>query len=82
MLLSQINRPDPAHLHLTGTGLTHLNSAAARDAMHTNLQADTLSDSMTMFRMGLEGGNPAVGQIGVQPEWFHKGVVSQIFVGL
>lgn len=68
-----ITHPDPAHLHLTGTGLTHLGSAAARDAMHTTLQAETLSDSMKMFRMGLEGGRPAQGQIGVQPEWFYKG---------
>ncbi|MBV9912020.1 MAG: hypothetical protein JOZ93_05555, partial [Sinobacteraceae bacterium] len=31
------------------------------------------SDSMKMFRMGLEGGKPPEGQIGVQPEWFYKG---------
>ncbi len=68
-----ITHPDPSHLHLTGTGLTHLGSAAARDAMHTTLQAETLSDSMKMFRMGLEGGRPAQGKTGVQPEWFYKG---------
>jgi hypothetical protein len=28
---------------------------------------------MKMFRMGLEGGKPAKGQTGVQPEWFYKG---------
>lgn len=32
--LPPITHPDPAHLHLTGTGLTHLGSAATRDAMH------------------------------------------------
>ena len=32
-LVSPINHPDPAHLHLTGTGLTHLGSAATRDSM-------------------------------------------------
>ncbi|NBO21337.1 MAG: GguC protein [Rhodobacteraceae bacterium] len=69
-----ITHPDPAHMHLTGTGLTHLGSAAARDAMHAKLAgADTLTDSMKMFRMGLEGGRPADGQIGAQPEWFYKG---------
>ncbi len=26
-----------------------------------------------MFRMGLEGGKPKAGEIGVQPEWFYKG---------
>jgi hypothetical protein len=69
-----ITHPDPTHLHLTGTGLTHLGSAAARDAMHTKLGSnETLTDSMKMFRMGLEAGRPAAGQIGAQPEWFYKG---------
>jgi hypothetical protein len=69
-----VSHPDPAHLHLTGTGLTHLGSASARDAMHAKLEgAETLTDSMKMFRMGLEGGRPAVGDVGAQPEWFYKG---------
>jgi hypothetical protein len=71
-----ISHPDPAHLHLTGTGLTHLGSAAARDAMHQKLTAgggENLTDSMKMFRMGLEGGKPRKGKVGVQPEWFYKG---------
>ncbi len=60
MLDCPVRHPDPAHLHLTGTGLTHLGSAATRDAMHAKLQkAETLTDSMKMFRMGLEGGKPA-----------------------
>ncbi len=74
--LPPITHPDPAHLHLTGTGLTHLGSAATRDAMHkkTNEAAEeTLTDSMKMFRMGLEGGKPRAGETGVQPEWFYKG---------
>ena len=29
---------------------------------------------MKIFRMGLEGGKPGAGKIGVQPEWFFKGV--------
>jgi hypothetical protein len=32
-----------------------------------------LTDSMKMFRAGLEGGRPAPGAIGVAPEWFYKG---------
>ena len=75
--LAPIDHPDPAHLYVTGTGLTHLGSAATRDAMHkANQQAAAetpLTDSMKMFRMGLEGGKPKAGQIGVQPEWFYKG---------
>ena len=32
-----------------------------------------LTDSMKMFRWGVEGGRPAAGQIGISPEWFYKG---------
>ena len=67
-----LRHPDPGHMHITGTGLTHLGSASARDAMHANAAAD-LTDSLKMFRMGLDGGKPAGGQRGVQPEWFYKG---------
>lgn len=74
-VLSPITHPDPAHLLVTGTGLTHLGSADTRDAMHTKLAADetALTDSMKMFRMGLENGKPEEGQQGAQPEWFYKG---------
>ena len=74
-VLLPVTHPDPAHMHLTGTGLTHLGSAATRDAMHTQAaqKEETLTDSMKMFRMGIEGGKPADGEIGVQPEWFYKG---------
>ncbi len=73
-LVSPIAHPDPAHLHLTGTGLTHLGSAATRDAMHKKLDGEeTLTDSMKMFKMGIEGGKPKPGEEGVQPEWFYKG---------
>ena len=74
-LLSPIEHPDPTHLYVTGTGLTHLGSAATRDSMHKTAAQDeaTLTDSMKMFRMGLEGGKPAEGEVGVQPEWFYKG---------
>jgi hypothetical protein len=69
-----ITHPDLTHMHLTGTGLTHLGSAATRDAMHAKLDgAETLTDSMKMFQMGLADGRPAPGQVGVQPEWFYKG---------
>ncbi|MFJ6324122.1 MULTISPECIES: AraD1 family protein [unclassified Rhizobium] len=74
--LPPITHPDAAHLHLTGTGLTHLGSAATRDSMHkktTEAAEETLTDSMKMFRMGIEGGKPKAGEKGVQPEWFYKG---------
>ena len=74
-LLAPVDHPDPAHCFVTGTGLTHLGSADARDAMHAKIGGDVaaLSDSMKMFRMGVEGGKPAGGGVGVQPEWFYKG---------
>jgi len=71
-LLAPIHHPDPAHLHLTGTGLTHLGSAATRSAMHAKAKEDDATDSMKMFRMGIENGKPAA-LPGVQPEWFYKG---------
>jgi hypothetical protein len=74
-LLTPLAHPDPAHCHVTGTGLTHLGSAAARDQMHQKLGAAeaTLTDSMKIFKAGVEGGRCADGQPGVQPEWFYKG---------
>lgn len=74
-ILPPIDHPDAAHCYVTGTGLTHLGSADARDAMHKKIGGDiaTLSDSMKMFRMGVEGGKPDTGTPGVQPEWFYKG---------
>ena len=73
-VLTPIDHPDAAHLYVTGTGLTHLGSAEGRDKMHKSL-ADpaSLTDSMKMFKMGLEGGKPGKGETGVQPEWFYKG---------
>jgi hypothetical protein len=72
-LLPPIDHPDPAHLYLTGTGLTHLGSADSRAEMHQKAAAGAVTDSMRMFLMGVEGGKPASGQQGVQPEWFYKG---------
>lgn len=72
-VLPPIDHDDPAHLLLTGTGLTHLGSAAERDRMHAKLNAENLTDSMKMFKLGVEGGKPAPGETGVAPEWFFKG---------
>ena len=86
-VLAPIDHQDPAHLHLTGTGLTHLGSADARNAMHKTGVHETgghekdghgtadenLTPSMQMFRLGLEGGKPEPGQVGAMPEWFYKG---------
>lgn len=74
-ILPPLTHPDPAHCLVTGTGLTHLGSADARSAMHANVSADDaeLTDSMRMFKLGVEGGKPKDDQPGAQPEWFYKG---------
>jgi len=82
-LLAPLDHPDPAHCYVTGTGLTHLGSADTRDAMHKKIggDVDNLSDSMKMFRLGVEGGKPAGDGPGVQPEWFYKGDGSVVRAG-
>lgn len=73
-VLAPIDHADPAHLLVSGTGLTHLGSAEGRDKMHQAAAGGaTLTDSMRMFLMGEEGGKPAPGSPGAQPEWFYKG---------
>jgi hypothetical protein len=79
-LLPPLTHPDPAHCLVSGTGLTHLGSAAARDAMHQKISRSDaeLTDSMKMFKWGVEGGKPAGDAPGVQPEWFYKGSGSNV----
>jgi hypothetical protein len=80
-LLPPIDHPqEPARCLVSGTGLTHLGSARDRQAMHTKAlsveEFDELTDSMKMFRWGVEGGRPTPGRIGTPPEWFYKGTGS------
>ncbi|WP_311064829.1 AraD1 family protein [Halomonas sp. DWK9] len=74
-LLPPLTHADPAHCLVTGTGLTHLGSADTRSAMHAKAQAaeEDMTDSMRMFKLGVDSGKPVVGEIGAQPEWFYKG---------
>lgn len=72
-LLPAFDHPgNPLCCMVTGTGLTHKNSALNRQMMHGDT-VTTPTDSMRMYQWGLEGGSPGPGQIGVQPEWFYKG---------
>lgn len=57
---------------VSGTGLTHKNSALNRQMMH-QAKDENLTDSMKMYQWGVEGGQAVNGTIGVQPEWFYKG---------
>lgn len=71
-LLVPIGHPtEPARCLVSGTGLTHTQSAKNRQAMHAVTEAPT--DSMRMYQWGVEGGRPAPGAIGTPPEWFYKG---------
>lgn len=74
-LLPPLTHPDVSRCLVSGTGLTHYGSASARDAMHKKLaaNAESLSDSMQMFKWGVDGGRPENGEPGAQPEWFYKG---------
>jgi hypothetical protein len=72
-LLPSFDHPDDvARCIVSGTGLTHKASAENRAAMHKRSAAE-ITDSIRMYEMGLEGGNPPAGEIGLQPEWFFKG---------
>ncbi|HEY1343339.1 MAG TPA: AraD1 family protein [Bryobacteraceae bacterium] len=71
-LLPSADHPaEPARCLVSGTGLTHMASAKNRQAMHG--KPEDLTDSMRMYRWGVEGGKPAPGEIGAAPEWFYKG---------
>ena len=71
-LLPSADHPtEPARCLVSGTGLTHMASAKNRQAMHG--KPEDLTDSMRMYRWGVECGKPALGGVGVAPEWFHKG---------
>lgn len=75
-VLPPLDHEDPAHCLISGTGLTHTGSADTRNAMHlgdSHPDPANMTDSMKVFNWGLEGGRPAPGQAGVQPEWFYKG---------
>ncbi len=71
-VLPAIDHPaEPARCLVSGTGLSHLRSAANRQAMHS--PGEQITDSMRMYQWGVEGGRPAPGTPGVSPEWFYKG---------
>lgn len=73
-LLPPLDHPqEPARCMVSGTGLTHLGSARDRQNMHFGADENAITDSMKMFRWGVEGGKPAAGKVGIAPEWFYKG---------
>lgn len=80
-LLPPLTHPQPHRCLVSGTGLTHLGSAAARDGMHrqaTSADGFPPTDSARMFQWGIEAGRPQGTEPGVQPEWFYKGNGSMV----
>lgn len=72
-LLPAFDHPEnPMNCIVSGTGLTHKSSAMSRQAMHQDGDVKP-TDSLIVYQWGVEGGNPAPGEIGIQPEWFYKG---------
>jgi hypothetical protein len=72
-LLPSFDHPEgPFACMVSGTGLTHKNSALHRQMMHQSSE-NKLTDSTKMYELGVKHGTPAKGEIGVQPEWFYKG---------
>ena len=72
-LLPSFDHPvNPFACMVSGTGLTHKNSALNRQAMH-QAEEGKLTDSMQIYQWGVSSGHPDTGSIGVQPEWFYKG---------
>lgn len=73
-----ITHPESHREILSGTGLTHLGSAAPRNKMHSSEQKDSAApasktDTQKMFELGVEGGKGTLENPGVAPEWFYKG---------
>ncbi|HMK87529.1 MAG TPA: AraD1 family protein [Steroidobacteraceae bacterium] len=62
-MLVPIDHPDSAHLHLSGTGLTHLGSAASRDEMHRFAAADRAAAG---DRAAAEGGSATAERAAVE----------------
>lgn len=66
-----LRHPDPAHMFLTGTGLTHGHTGAVRAAAPEG--PHDVTAAMKMFDTGLAGGKPQADEAGAQPAWFYKG---------
>jgi hypothetical protein len=53
------------HPQVSGTGPTHIGGARGRPSMHATATED-LTDSMKMFRWGVQGGRPLMNSVRVE----------------
>ena len=70
-ILSPIDHPDPAHVLVSGSGLSH-KSWVALEPDH-GADESKWPDHFKTLMLGQRGGKPARGDWGAQPEWFYKG---------
>jgi len=75
-VLVPMDHPDPAHLLVSASGLTHLGSERTREQLRRALEEEDeakLSDSLRLFKLGLDTGRAEHGKPGAAPEWHYKG---------
>ena len=71
-IMAPIDHEDSAHLLMSGTGLTHLGSADARDRMHRMAATEKQTDSMRMFLEGSTAESLAKEKPAVSPNGFTR----------
>lgn len=75
-VLVPMDHADPAHLLVSASGLTHLGSERTREQLRRALEEEDesqLSDSLRLFKLGLDTGRAEHGRPGAAPEWHYKG---------
>jgi hypothetical protein len=71
-LLPPIDHPVPTRCWVTSSGLTHASAAAAARQLRGGDERGQ-SESSKLLAWGEEGGKPAAGVAGTQPEWCFRG---------
>lgn len=71
-IILPLTHQDPSHIIISGTGLTHLNSALLREKMHHDKE-DDLNAAQKIYLKGLRYGKTELSEQDARPEWFYKG---------
>ncbi|WP_424830202.1 AraD1 family protein [Ruegeria sp.] len=71
-ILAPIDHEDPAHVFVSGSGLSH-KSWYEQEKVHHGADKSQWPDHFKTLELGHSGGKPAPGEFGAQPEWFYKG---------
>jgi hypothetical protein len=70
-VLLPFDHVNAAQSYISGTGLTHINSAIMRTNINNDSQVS--GDALKIYMAGLKNGKPPIGEKGSRPEWFFKG---------